>query len=66
MLGAVGVGLGAGAVVEYLFDPDRGRARRVRIRDRSVHAVHEARGWLDVLSRDVANRARGRVASARY
>ena len=37
VLGAL---LGAGLM--FLLDPDRGRRRRARLRDRIVHGVHEA------------------------
>lgn len=65
-LGTAGVAAGAGAVVEYLLDPDRGRARRARVRDKATHSVHEFRNGVEVLSRDLSNRGRGVVASARY
>jgi hypothetical protein len=53
-------GLGAGLM--YLFDPDRGRRRRALARDRLVHSVHQAEDAIGVVTRDVANRARGLVA----
>ncbi|TDD27741.1 BON domain-containing protein [Kribbella turkmenica] len=59
-------GLCAGMVTEYLMDPDRGRARRARIRDRSAHAAQGMNGGLTGLSRDMTNRGRGIAMTARY
>ena len=36
------LGAMVGAGVMYLFDPDRGRRRRARLRDRLIHGAHEA------------------------
>lgn len=55
-----------GAVVTYLLDPDRGRARRAKVRDKGAHATHEVRDGLGVLGRDLSNRGRGSAAAARY
>ncbi|GGT01646.1 hypothetical protein GCM10010176_052190 [Nonomuraea spiralis] len=55
-----------GAVVTYLLDPDRGRTRRARVRDKGSHATHEVRDGLGVLGRDLSNRGRGSAAAARY
>jgi hypothetical protein len=60
------VGAGAGAVTEYLLDPDRGRARRARLRDKTTHAAHEVNDGLGDVSRDFSNRGRGVAAAARY
>lgn len=65
-VGAAGLGAGAGAVTEYLFDPDRGRARRARVRDKAAHAAHRMNDGVGVVSRDLANRSRGVVAERRY
>ncbi|WP_162605905.1 SRPBCC family protein [Jiangella aurantiaca] len=64
--GVAGLAAGAGAVAEYLFDPDRGRARRARVRDRIAHTAHDGNEGLDVLARDLANRTRGVAAGTRY
>jgi uncharacterized membrane protein len=55
-------GLGLGAGLMYLFDPDRGRRRRALVRDQGVHAAHEAQDALRTAGRDVRNRARGLAA----
>ncbi len=52
-----GAGLGAGLM--YLFDPDRGRRRRVMLRDQFTTAVHEAGDALDKGLRDMNNRVSG-------
>ena len=57
-----GVGLGAGLM--YVLDPDRGRRRRALLRDRASHTVGEALDALGKNGRDVRNRARGFVAEA--
>ncbi len=35
-----GVGLGAG--LEYLFDPEVGNRRRAMLRDKAIHALNKA------------------------
>lgn len=59
-------GIGAGALTEYLLDPDRGKARRARMRDKTTHAAHEVNGGFGDLSRDMSNRSRGAAMAARY
>ncbi|MFI7061420.1 BON domain-containing protein [Kribbella sp. NPDC050124] len=56
----------AGVVTEYLLDPDRGRARRARLRDRSAHVGRGMGEGLNGLSRDMTNRGRGMAMAARY
>jgi osmotically-inducible protein OsmY len=58
-----GIGLGAGLM--YLLDPDRGRRRRARLCDQAVHTWHRTNRGTVSLARDVGNRARGLVAKAR-
>jgi hypothetical protein len=55
----------AGAGLMYLLDPDGGRRRRARMRDRLVSAAHRTGHAVDSTSRDVGNRARGVVAELR-
>jgi len=60
-------GMLVGAGVLYLLDPDRGRRRRARLRDRLVHGAHELKevsGWLDTRSRHLRNRASGVLVEA--
>lgn len=64
--GEVGLGAAAGAAVEYLLDPDRGRSRRAKVRDKLVHGAHRSRGGLEELTHDMAARSSGAVAAARY
>ncbi len=55
-----GVGLGAGLM--FLLDPDQGRRRRALMRDKAVHSVNVTGTALRKTSRDVGNRARGLAA----
>jgi hypothetical protein len=58
-------GLGIGAGLMYLFDPDRGRRRRLFIRDKAVHIYRtEARAG-DSVIRQIINRTRGAVAESK-
>jgi hypothetical protein len=59
------VAAAAGAAVMYLLDPDAGRRRRARLRDRLVSMAHRTGDAMDSTSRDVTNRARGVVAELR-
>ncbi|GAA5058684.1 putative membrane protein [Thermocatellispora tengchongensis] len=63
---AAGLGACAGAAAAYLLDPDRGRARRARLRDKTGHTVHVMRNGGGVLARDLSNRGRGVAGNARY
>lgn len=56
----VAAGLGASAM--YYLDPARGRYRRSLLRDRIVHAGHEAQHGLGVAGRDLQHRAFGKTA----
>ena len=70
IIGALGLAAGAamatGVVIEYLLDPDRGRARRVRLRDRAARETHRSRDHIGGWSRHLANRSRGVAANTRY
>jgi hypothetical protein len=52
-----GMGLGAGLM--YVLDPRMGRRRRALARDRAVRMGHRAQEAVDVVTRDMRNRARG-------
>ena len=52
-----GMGLGAGLM--YVFDPQMGRRRRALARDKAVGLAHDARDAADAVRKDMANRARG-------
>jgi len=55
-----GIGLGAGLM--YIFDPDRGRRRRATARDAAHHIVNAIDDAVGKTSRDLSNRAQGLVA----
>ncbi len=63
-IAAIG-GLGLGAGLMYLFDPDRGSRRRAQIRDKAQSKLRHARRMIDETARDLANHARGVVADVR-
>ncbi|MEW6208553.1 MAG: SRPBCC family protein [Acidobacteriota bacterium] len=55
-----GIGLGAGLM--YLFDPDRGKRRRARLRDKAAHGARVVSNAIDKTSRDLGNRVDGLIA----
>lgn len=59
----IGTGMGAGLM--YLFDPDRGPARRARLRDRYTSAVRAAQQATDTANTDLLHRAQGWTQFAR-
>ncbi|MEU6431679.1 SRPBCC family protein [Microbispora sp. NPDC046973] len=65
-ISVAGLGAVGGMVTEYLFDPELGRSRRARVRDKGVHLTHEFRNASRAVVCDVANRSRGVVKSIRY
>jgi len=58
-----GIGLGAGLM--YLLDPERGRRRRALARDKAKSMLTQSEDAVGRTSRDVSNRARGLAAGAR-
>ncbi|MGQ0763715.1 MAG: hypothetical protein ACT4OT_17105 [Acidobacteriota bacterium] len=58
-------GLGLGAALMYLFDPDRGRGRRELIREKAEGAANKAGEYAENMSRDLRNRAHEVVAEAK-
>lgn len=55
-------GLGAGAGLMYLLDPQSGKRRVKGLRDKAVALAHESEEALGKTSRDLANRTRGLAA----
>src|SRR5438445_210116 len=58
-------GLGLGAALMYVFDPDRGQRRRALIRDKVDAAAHKMSNAAEKASRDISNRAYGMVAETK-
>jgi hypothetical protein len=63
--GIVLAGLALGAGLMYLLDPDGGRRRRARLRDRLNHLMRTGGGALGATGRDVAHRTTGAAARLR-
>jgi uncharacterized membrane protein len=55
-----GVGIGAGLM--YILDPDRGNRRRALMRDKLVSSINKTGDAIGATSRDVAYRTRGLMA----
>jgi len=49
----------------YYLDPDRGRSRRTRVRDRILHLLKEIDAAVGVTAHDLTNRTHGLIAEAR-
>jgi hypothetical protein len=61
-LGILVGGLGLGAALMYVLDPERGKRRRAIVRDKALSGAHEAGERIAARSRDLSNRARGVAA----
>jgi uncharacterized membrane protein len=59
------VGGALGALAMYFMDPQAGRRRRARTRDKAVHVAKRLNEAGKVTARDTAHRARGVIAGAR-
>src|SRR5215207_10311785 len=57
-------GIGLGAIVMYMVDPDRGKRRRALVRDKFARATHKAPDAISATARDISNRVRGLAAEA--
>jgi uncharacterized membrane protein len=57
-------GIGLGAALMYVLDPDRGRRRRALARDILVSAANRTPDAIGATARDLRNRARGLAAQA--
>jgi hypothetical protein len=62
---AATVGVGIGAALMYVFDPERGKRRRALVRDKLVHAGHATAQKAGVATHDAANHLRGVIARTR-
>jgi len=58
-----GIGIGAGLM--YLLDPERGRARRAIARDKALSLASKTGDAVARRSRDIGNRAKGVAAEVR-
>lgn len=58
-------GLGLGAGLMYMLDPDRGNRRRALVRDQAVRATRKTRDMAGKTARDLRNRATGIVAETK-
>lgn len=58
-------GLGLGAALMYLLDPDRGRDRRELIREKAEGAANKAGEYAEKMSQDIRDRASEVVAEAK-
>ena len=58
-------GLGAGAALMYLLDPDRGNRRRALIRDKMVKLNRQTQEAVSGRVKDVSNRAKGMLHEAK-
>lgn len=67
MKGTLGflAGLGVGAAVMYMLDPDRGRTRRKLVGDQVTSMTHDAADAITGEAQDLRNRAQGVVAETR-
>lgn len=64
MIGGIGAGIGTGALLMYLFDPERGRTRRALIRDKAVGTSNNIKKSVTRTASDLKNRAQGAIHEA--
>lgn len=58
-------GLGLGAALMYIFDPDRGKRRRAMIREKVESAGNKAGDKASKMGQNLRNRASGMIAETR-
>src|SRR5213080_3989065 len=58
-------GVGLGAALMYIFDPDRGKRRRALLRDKVEATGNEISDKAEKMGRDLKNRAYGFVAETK-
>ncbi len=65
MMGLTGLGgVGLGAALMYIFDPDRGRRRRALARDQMAHTARLVKRAASATSRDLSHRVYGALAES--
>ena len=57
-------GLGIGAALMYVLDPERGKRRRALVRDKAVSLANQTGRAVAKKSRDLSNRAKGMASWA--
>jgi uncharacterized membrane protein len=57
-------GIGLGATLMYMVDPDRGKRRRALMRDKLARATHKVPDAISATARDISNRVQGMTAQA--
>ena len=55
-------GIGIGAALMYILDPERGTRRRALMRDKLLSAANRTNDAMEATSRDLRNRAQGLLA----
>jgi hypothetical protein len=58
-------GVGVGAAIAFILDPDRGARRRALVRDKVVHGARTTKEAVNATICDMSNRARGIAAATR-
>lgn len=58
-------GIGTGALLMYLFDPNGGRRRRALVRDKAVGISNDVKDAITSKSADLRNRAKGVLHEAK-
>ena len=56
---AIMSGLGVGAALMYLFDPEEGNRRRAVLKDKATSMSNKAQGAMSGRVQDLSNRAKG-------
>ena len=63
-VGMLLVGVGIGAALMYILDPERGRSRRARLSDQAMSKINRLGDAAASQARDLRNRAQGLVHEA--
>ena len=58
-------GVGIGAALMYLYDPQDGNRRRALIRDKAVGLSNDAKEAINSKTEDLSNRAKGLIHEAK-